>query len=150
MSDIFGKLFGVVLAFILSVLTPYTITTMVDDMVARRSIINEMSMFIDEVIDTREITEQQLADFQLGCNSYGPVVQIEVVRYVKTIDPLPGHPGETYITYVVSDDNTKYNQGDHIQVTVKTIGYTGSQRLVMATVGLLSPKFNCTLAGRVR
>lgn len=150
MSDIFSKIVGVILAFILSVLTPYTINTMVDDMVARRSIINEMSMFIDEVIDTGKITDQQMADFQLGCNSYGPVVQIEVRRYVKTIDPDPANPGGTYTTYVMSDDNTKYNQGDHIQVTVSTIGYTGAQRLVMATVGMLTPKFECTLAGRVR
>lgn len=150
MSDIFSKIIGVILAFMLSVLTPYTINSMVEDMVARRSIINEMSMFIDEVIDTKQITKQQMSDFQLGCNSYGPVVQIEIRRYVKTIDPDPKNPGKTYTTYVMSDDNEHYNQGDHIQVTVHTVGYTGSQRLVMSTVGILAPKFECTLAGRVR
>lgn len=149
MSDIFSKIFGVILAFVLSILTPYTITTMVDDMVARRSIMNEMTMFIDEVIDTGEVTEEQLADFQLGCNSYGPIVQIEVKRYVKTIDPDVVNGG-TYTTYVLGDDNRHYNQGDHVQVTVHTIGYTGAQRLVMATVGILTPKFECTLSGRVR
>ena len=150
MSDIFSKIIGVILAFMLSVLTPYTINSMVEDMVARRSIINEMSMFIDEVIDTKQITKQQMSDFQLGCNSYGPVVQIEIRRYVKTIDPDPKNPGKTYTTYVMSDDNLHYNQGDHIQVTVYTVGYTGSQRLVMSTVGILAPRFECTLAGRVR
>lgn len=137
------------MAFILSVLTPYTVTVMVDDMVARRAIINEVSMFIDEVIDTGEVSDTLLTDFQLGCNSHGPIIQIEIVRYVKTIDPDPINGG-TYTTYVVADDITHYNQGDHIQVTVKTIGYSGTQRMVMSTVGIMLPKFECTLAGRVR
>lgn len=106
-------------------------------------------MFIDEVIDTGEVSETLLTDFQLGCNSYGPIIQIEIVRFVKTIDPDPINGG-TYTTYVVAEDNTHYNQGDHIQVTVKTIGYSGTQRMVMSTVGIMLPKFECTLAGRVR
>lgn len=150
MTDVFSKILAVCLAFVLCILSPIALTSLMDDMVARRSIMNEMSAFIDEVIDSGKITDEQMADFQLGCNSYGPVVNIEIRRYVKTTNPDPKNPGKTYTSYVMSDTATNFNQGDHIQVTVETIGYTGSQRIVMATLGTLLPRFNCTFSARVR
>jgi hypothetical protein len=67
MGDIFSKLFGVLLAFVLTVIAPYTISVLMDDMVARRSIMNDMTTFIEEVVDTRLVMEELLAHFQLGC-----------------------------------------------------------------------------------
>ena len=60
MSDIFGKVLGTMLAFILLFFAPFTMVTLSNEMVARRTIMNEMQSFIDEVIDTRAVTDKQL------------------------------------------------------------------------------------------
>jgi hypothetical protein len=148
-TDVFSKLFGVVLAFILCVLAPYSISATVQDRVARFGMIDEMTMFMDDVADTRQITDSALEDFQLGVSSYGQLVKITINRYAKTVDPDPV-TGGTYTTYVYADNNKKYNQGDHIQVEVQTIGYTGTQKLMMSTVGIFVKPFDCTLSRRVR
>lgn len=43
MSDIFGKVLGTMLAFILLFFAPFTMVTLSNEMVARRTIMNECS-----------------------------------------------------------------------------------------------------------
>ena len=83
MGDIFGKIFGVVLAFVLLFMAPFTWATLSNEMVARRTIMNEMQSFIDQTIDSRKVTDEQLEDLYLGVAGLGPVVDTEVERYVK-------------------------------------------------------------------
>ena len=87
MGDIFGKLIGVVLAFVLLFLGPFTWVTLSNEMVARRTIMNEMQSFLDETIDSRQITDTQLEDLYLGISGLGPICDVEVERYVRTVDP---------------------------------------------------------------
>ena len=150
MTDIFGRVFGVILAFILLFIAPFTMVTLSQEMVARRTILNEMQSFIDETIDSRQVTDQQLEDFYLGISGLGPIVDVEISRYVRTVDPDPVEEGEIYVTYVYSEDNRTYNQGDKVSVRVHAIGYTGTQKLLRAITGLFLPQIDYTLAGRVR
>lgn len=150
MTDIFGRVFGVILAFILLFIAPFTMVTLSQEMVARRTILNEMQSFIDETIDSRQVTDQQLEDFYLGISGLGPIVDVEISRYVRTVDPDPVEEGEIYVTYVYSEDNRTYNQGDKVSVRVHSIGYTGTQKFLRAITGLFLPQIDYTLAGRVR
>lgn len=150
MTDIFGRVFGVILAFILLFIAPFTMVTISQEMVARRTILNEMQSFIDETIDSRQVTDQQLEDFYLGISGLGPIVDVEISRYVRTVDPDPVEEGEIYVTYVYSEDNRTYNQGDKVSVRVHAIGYTGTQKFLRAITGLFLPQIDYTLAGRVR
>lgn len=150
MTDIFGRVFGVILAFILLFIAPFTMVTLSQEMVARRTILNEMQSFIDETIDSRQVTDQQLEDFYLGISGLGPIVDVEISRYVRTVDPDPVEEGEIYVTYVYSEDNRTYNQGDKVSVRVHAIGYTGTQKFLRAITGLFLPQIDYTLAGRVR
>ena len=150
MTDIFGRVFGVILAFILLFIAPFTMVTLSQEMVARRTILNEMQSFIDETIDSRQVTDQQLEDFYLGISGLGPIVDVEIRRYVRTVDPDPVEEGEIYVTYVYSEDNRTYNQGDKVSVRVHAIGYTGTQKFLRAITGLFLPQIDYTLAGRVR
>lgn len=86
MSDIFGKVLGTMLAFILLFFAPFTMVTLSNEMVARRTIMNEMQSFIDEVIDTRAVTDKQLEDLYLGISGLGPICDVEVNRYVRVVD----------------------------------------------------------------
>lgn len=150
MTDIFGRVFGVILAFILLFIAPFTMVTLSQEMVARRTILNEMQSFIDETIDSRQVTDQQLEDFYLGISGLGPILDVEISRYVRTVDPDPVEEGEIYVTYVYSEDNRTYNQGDKVSVRVHAIGYTGTQKFLRAITGLFLPQIDYTLAGRVR
>lgn len=150
MGDYFGRIFGIMLSFLLIGVAPFVWLTMSNEMVARRTVMNEMQMFIDEVIDTRQVSDEQLEDFYLGISGLGPVLDVRVDRYVRTVNPDPKHPGEVYITYVYTDNNREFSQGDKVQVNVKAIAYTGSQKFMQSLIGMVLPKIDYTFAGRVR
>lgn len=123
---------------------------MMDEYTSRRSIVNEVTNFIDKVTDSKTLTDDMLEDFYLGVSSYGPLVDVTVTRMVKEVNPDPLNPGETFTAYVVSDNIYEWNQGDFIKVDVEIIGYTGTEQFVMNTVGLMLPDFNYSEAGRIR
>jgi NADPH-dependent curcumin reductase CurA len=111
---------------------------------------NEMQSFIDETIDSRQITDAQIEDFYLGISGLGPVCAVEIERYVRTVDPDPMNPGEVRVTYVFTENNRTFSQGDKVKVRVHAISYTGAERLLRSTVGLWLPTIDYTFAGRVR
>lgn len=150
MGDIFGKILGSMIAFVLVFLAPFTWATLSSEMVARRTIMNEMQSFLDQTIDSRQVTENQLEELYLGISGLGPVCDVEVERYVRVVDPDPKQTGGIYTTYVYSENNRTYNQGDKVKVHVKAIGYTGTQKFLRSTIGLWLPQIDYTFAGRVR
>jgi hypothetical protein len=150
MGDILGKLLGLILAFVLLVIAPLSLSVLVEELADRRSIINEVSNIIDEIADTRTLSNSQLADFYTGVSSYGPLVEVTIYRYIRTINPDPEVAGGTYTSYVLTENTKTWNQGDLCKVRVRAVGYTGAQRYVMSVFGVMLPEFEFTLAGRVR
>jgi hypothetical protein len=150
MFDVSGKIISLILCFILLIIAPLTIISVSEDMTARRSVLNEVSAFIDEVIDTKVITPTQLANFNLGISSYGLLLDATVTREKRITEPDPTELGSTYTRYIPTSDITKFDTGDIIKVTVKQIGNNGRQRFIRSIVRLSVPKFNFVLAGRVR
>lgn len=150
MTDVFGKILATLLCFIMLFVMPFTWVTLSNEMVARRTIMNEMQSFIDETIDSRQITDAQIEDFYLGISGLGPVCAVEIERYVRTVDPDPMNPGEVRVTYVFTENNRTFSQGDKVKVRVHAISYTGAERLLRSTVGLWLPTIDYTFAGRVR
>lgn len=86
--------------------------------------LNETRNFVDDVIDTKEITPQMLEDFNIALASSEVVYSAEIYRYIRTVNPDPVHPGQTVTTWTMVDDSTKFNTGDRVQVicTPVTIG----------------------------
>ena len=150
MSDIFGKVLGTMLAFILLFFAPFTMVTLSNEMVARRTIMNEMQSFIDEVIDTRAVTDKQLEDLYLGISGLGPICDVEVNRYVRVVDPDPINQGKIYTTYVYSENNKEYNQGDKVQLRVHAIGDTSAARILRPIIGAWIDPIDYTFTARVR
>ncbi|WP_105614117.1 hypothetical protein [Vallitalea okinawensis] len=148
MSDILSKFLGVILAFILLAGAPITIHTLSSDLTMKRGVMNEMTNFIDKVTDTGKIADVELADFYLASSSYGVAMDVEIKRYVRVINP--DGAGGTYTTYTRSDNISSWNQGDIIQVTVKAIDWSSSQRITWQLLRITQPKFETTLAGMVR
>lgn len=148
MTDLFNKILGVLLAFILLAGAPMIIQTMSRELTVHRSVLNEMTNFIDKVTDNGRLSPADLADFQLGISSYGIAMDITINRYMKVVNP-DGASG-TYTSYVYSDDLTTWNAGDIIQVKVQAVDYSGAQRLQNRILRLTPAKFEQTLAGMIR
>ena len=148
MSDIFSKILGIVLAFILLAFAPLTINALANDLTMKRASINEVTNFINKVTDSGRITDADLADFYLGCASHGVAADVKINRYVKIINP--DGAGGTYTSYVLSTDIYNWNRGDVIQVTFKAVDWSGAQRILWQLLKMSQPKFEFTLAGKVR
>ncbi len=148
MSDFLNRLIGLFLVFILLVLAPLTIHSLSTDLTIKRSILNEITNFIDKVTDTAQVTEAQQTDFYIGCSSYGAIVDVQIKRYIRIVNP--DGMGGTYTSYALTDNILHFNQGDIVQVEVKAIDYTGAQKLMWYFNKIFTPKLEFTLAGMVR
>lgn len=149
MYGFINKILGVVLCFILIVLMLSTV--MVSEQVqARRSIVAEVTNFVDEVTDTGVLDEKHAADLYLACSTYGPIVDVQILRYVKVVNPDPKNPGDTYLTYVGSEDIYQWNQGDLLKVKVVEVGPTGLSSFLYRIFGLTMAPVDFSLAGRIR
>ena len=151
MQRMVSSCIGMALAFILEVLAPYSVSTVVIDMTARVAVLRDISNFVDEVCDNGYITDEQLANLQLDVASHGQLVSLQVERWQRTVNPTPGSSGNSTPSYILNNENTReYYSGDKIVVTVKSLGYTGGQRIVMSTLGAFLPDFEYSIPGRVR
>lgn len=157
MGDIAGKLIGVVLAFVLCILSPLTITVMSDDMADRRVIYSDMTSFVDEVVDTATITKAQLEDFYAAINTHGPICQVQITRYVRAANPdTSGSVELTYMPVDVTVDTgnsdiiEKFNKGDLIKVHVTAKDYTGAQRVGRNLLGAFLTPIEYSITARVR
>lgn len=153
MGDIFGKILGVILAFILCIMAPLTVIAMSDDMADRRAIYADITAFVDQTIDTGNITDLQLKEFLYAVSSHGPVCDVKIVRQMRVVNPDP--KGGTVVTYVPMDvflDGVPmhFNQGDLIQVSVEAVEYTGAQRIARMSIGVALQPIAYSIAGRVR
>lgn len=149
MYGVVNKIIGIVIAFVLLLIMLANVMV-ADQLQARRSITSEVTNFIDEVTDTGTLTEKNLQDLYLACNGYGPICVVNVYRYVRQVNPTPGHPGETYTTYALSTDIYHWNQGDLCKVVVDEAGYTGMSYFLYTTIGLVMQPVDFQLTGRVR
>ncbi|GMQ55940.1 hypothetical protein AN1V17_03320 [Vallitalea sediminicola] len=148
MSDFFNRVIGLFLAFILLIIAPLYLQSLSRDLTIKRSILNEMTNFIDKVTDTGHISDLDKTDFYTGCSSYGAVVDVKIKHYMRIVNP-DGN-GSTYSTYVLTDKITDWNQGDIIEVDVKAIDYTSAQKLTSRFSKVSAPPLNFQLAGMIR
>ena len=129
MVDTISKILSIVLIFLMLVLAPLLISYKIDDAVARREILFEVTQFIDKVRDTQTVSSGDLDQLYQNCNSHGLTVDVRVRRLVKTvvIDP---HTEEVTVEYTITDDPAalyNFNKGDGVQVVVEEIGISPSR-----------------------
>lgn len=157
MVDTISKILSIVLIFLMLVLAPLLISYKIDDAVARREILFEVTQFIDKVRDTQSVTDTDLDQFYQNCNSHGLTVDVRVRRLVKTvvIDPYPeidSHTEEVTVEYTITDDPAalyNFNKGDGVQVVVEEIGISPSRSFMYRVLGADSGPLKFTLAGIV-
>lgn len=151
MHDIPGKFIGLILAFVLTVIMPFVTVTVENEMVDRRLIINDVTNFIDEVVDSRQVTDAMLDELNVNLASYGMTVDYEITRYARSVnaDPLKSN-ADYYVTYVPQDDYRTFNKGDKISVHIYTVGYSSTETLSHRLTGMFVKDLEETITARIR
>jgi len=155
MTDAITKVIGVLLAFVLLILAPMTISRMKDDMAARRLVLNEVTYFIDRVTDKGRVTAADINDLMIGVNAHGGAFDVKVVRYVRIAVRDNTRGGEIRSIYYATDDtftggSVNLNVSDAVQVRVEGITKTKGQNLIQGLLRVSERPFSFSLAGTVR
>ena len=149
MSDFINKIVTVIMIFVLLVMAPLLISYKNDNMLARRAILNDVELFIDKVQDTTNITDDDLDDLYLACNSHGLTVNVTVKRLVSTAI----YDAETDIAqtnYFAVDDKDllkNMNKGDVVQVRIKEETISTQRKATYRLLGIDEGALEFTLAG---
>lgn len=120
------------------------------------TMMNETRNFIDEVIDTREITPQMEEDFALALASGDVVYHADIYREIKKIDPDPANLGSatkvggTVTSWVVVDDYSKFNTGDRIVVEASPVSVGPYEAIANLILRLPADKAKIVKSARVR
>ena len=85
-NDIPGKIIGLLLAFVLTVIMPFVTVTVENEMLDRRLIIDDVSNFIDEVIDSRNVTDAMINELNVNLASYGVTVDYDITHYARSVN----------------------------------------------------------------
>ena len=150
MRNLASTVLSVLIAFVLLCIIPIFYVSIIQYARSTVIVLSETRNLIDNVIDTRKLSEDDLADFQIGITSTNAYYNATIMRKVRVVNPDPNNPGKTYTTFVVVDDIYNYNQGDRIIVKVEPIGQSLYQVLARAFLQILVEDESFTLAGRVR
>jgi len=111
---------------------------------------SEVAEFIDEVRDTRVLTDDMIADFNLALAAKTNNYTATITRRIKVTNPDPLNPGEVRSTYMVTDNISTWEQGDIIIVEVESFGQTPFSVITSRLMGLNVGNSEFRLAGRVR
>ena len=151
MVDTISKILSIVLIFLMLVLAPLLISYKIDDAVARREVLFEVTQFIDKVRDTQTVSPGDLDQFYQDCNSHGLTVDVRVRRLVKTVVVDPESQDVT-VEYTINDDSAalhNFNKGDGVQVIIEEIGVSPARSYMYRVLGADSGPLKLTLAGIV-
>ena len=122
---------------------------------------NSTRNFVDQIIDSGQITKDMEADFNLALASCSSMFTYEVVHEVKVTDPDPilddpatpedeSDPYHTITKWVYTEDVVNFNTGDFVTVKVEQITTNFFQRIAANMLGMFYTKKDCTLTGMVR
>lgn len=151
MRDIPGKLLGIFVAVALMIIMPFVTVTVESGMIDRREIIMAVTDFIDEVVDSRNITDAMLSELNTSISSHGILVDYEIEHYCRSVDPDPLSEGDYYTTFVKDVTNSReFQKGDKISVHVYSTGYSAAETISHKLAGLFIPKLDETLTARIR
>lgn len=150
MHDIPGKVIGLFIAFFLVVVAPFVVTVTTSEMLNRRAAYMTMCEFVDSVVDSRQITDAELKEFNSKIQTYGMTMDYSITREIRSVDPDPLSTDGYIRTYIPTSENKVYNQGDHIVLRVRAIGYSTSSGLAHSLIGMFVDDFDETVVARIR
>ena len=150
MRDIPAKFVGIVLAVILCILVPFQIIVANNESTNRRLIVDYMRDYIDSIIDGRVNSDADRKAFEAKLASYGLILDYDIVRYSRSVNPDPKTKGSYYVTYVEMDDTTTFNKSDKVELHVYQLSGSTTGTLAHRLTGIFIGDFDVTITARVR
>ena len=149
-SSVPGMVIGLILVVCMLIVSPLYYVSIIEWAKAESEIMSDTSNLIDKVIDTRVLTDDMLADYNIAVAAKAIKYRTTIIRETKIVNPDPLNPGNTYTTYVLVDDLSTWEQGDIITITVEPIGESIYSRVSKSMLGLSVDSDGFTRSGRVR
>lgn len=149
MKGVVGRVLAIVM-FLLYLLVMYSESVVLQEISDQREIISATDEFVDKIIDSREVTDAMISEYEARLASFNSVVTYEVTREMRVLEPDSLHNGEHVPSYIVADTNTRYNQGDLVVVHVKERNYGSGMGIVNSLFNVFVPKLDLRIADRVR
>lgn len=149
-SSIPGTVIGLILVVCMLIISPLYYVGIIEWAKSESEIMSDTSNLIDKVIDTRVLTDDMLADYNISVAAKAIKYRTVITRETKVVNPDPLNPGNTYTTYVLVDDTSIWKQGDIITITVEPISDSIYNRVSRSMLGLSVDSDGFTLSGRVR
>ena len=150
MHDIPGKVIGLFLALVLCCIMPFVIVSTEQEMVNRRLLVEDVSNFIDTVVDGRMVSDSELREFNANMAKYGAIYDYKIHHYKRSVNPDPV-TGNTYsVSFVEVDDWKNYEKGDKISVHIWEMSPGTTTRLSHRLTGLFIRDFDLTITARIR
>ena len=162
MTDIPGKIIGILLSLFLCIIAPAMTLTLQKDMVARRYAITEMCGLLDEIADSRQYNPIMRRSLSERLASYGLNVDFEVRREMRVVDARTTVSSDAineqdytvhYVTVPIdtlTDKTVYFNTGDRVGIILDSINNPTTQAFNMGFLNLFIPKFHYVMYERVR
>lgn len=145
-----GAVFLMVLVVLCLVITPMYYISIIQYAKAEDEMMSDVAIVIDKVIDTRELTEDMIADLNLSLAAKPMNYTLSITRETIVTNPDPAHPGSTYSTYIIADDIHHYRKGDIITIRVEMFGGSMMTQIAEKLLGMRVADYDYQVAGRVR
>lgn len=145
-----GMVISIILVVLLLVVTPYYCISVVQWAQSENEMMSDVAGLIDRVIDTRILTDDMIADFNLALAAKPLNYSASIMRETIVVNPDPAHPGQTYSTYIMADDIYTWEQGDIITVRVEMFGESLFSAISSKMLGLHMGDSTFQISGRVR
>lgn len=149
-NDIPGKIIGLLLAFVLVIIMPFVTVTIENEMVDRRLIITDVTNFIDEVVDSRHVTDGMIDELNVNLAKYGMSVNYEITHYKRSVNVDPITDEDYYVTFIPDNNIKDYAKGDKISVRVYVTSYSATQSLAHKLTGVFVRDLDTTITARIR
>jgi hypothetical protein len=149
-SAIPGTVIGIILATFMLVIAPLYYIGIVEWARSQSEVMSDTTELVDKVVDTRVLTEDMRADFNLALASKVYNYRATIMRETKIINPDPLLTGETYTTYVVTDNLSEWEQGDIITVEVEETGGNMFRVIAQGLLGLNIDDNSFRFTARIR
>lgn len=109
MSDFLNRVITLIIIFVMLIIGPLTIYYVSNESSAKRLIINEIELFLDEVNDKGAVNYDDLDELYSNLNSHNMNIDVEVIKK-KRIAYLDDFSGEVIDTYMLCDKTNAYEE----------------------------------------
>lgn len=158
MTDFINKIITLALILILVIVAPLNLSYQSERNLSMMNILNEITLFLDKTTDKRSINQSDLDDFYLAINSYGMMMDADIVIYAPVAEATTSYYIAAYNLNDINDPVTKdlvekpledIKPGYKLQVRVYEVSISPARRMMYNTMGYDPGGYEQTMAAYI-